>query len=136
MLTTRVCTIAALLGALACANAPDPESGAVPVSASRQADVISESELSDPALVSTNLYEAVRRLRPRFLNARGPSGIANPSAGVVQVSVDGGPLSSASVLQNFLPNSVREVRFLSSADAAQRFGTTANGGGVILVRSR
>lgn len=136
MLARRFCTVAGLLLSVACASAPDPDSDAAPLSVSRQADVITATELTDPALGSANLYEAVRRLRPRFLSSRGPSSIANPSAGTVHVSVDGGPLSAVSVLASFLPNTIAEVRYLNAGDATQRFGANANGGGVLLVKSR
>lgn len=132
----RFSLVAALVGSFACAGAPDPESDAAPTSASHQADLITAAELTDPALGSANLYEAVRRLRPRFLSSRGPSSIANPSAGIVHVSVDGGPLTTVNVLASYMPNTIAEVRYLNSGDAAQRFGTTSNGGGVILVKSR
>ena len=135
MFARRLYLGAALLTTFACAGAPDPEAGAAP-NASHQGDLITTAELNDPSLGSANLLEAVRRLRPRFLSSRGPSSIANPSAGVVHVSTDGGPLASAGVLANYLPNSVVEVRFLNANDAALRFGTAANGGGVILVKSR
>ena len=135
-MSKRLSVIAAIVGSLACATAPDPESAATPASASHQTDVITAAELTDPALGSANLYEAVRRLRPRFLSSRGPSSIANPSAGVVHVSVDGGPLTSVNILASYMPNTIAEVRYLNSGDAAQRFGTTSNGGGVILVKSR
>lgn len=138
MNTKHLWALAALSALLACASGPDPEPDAAPASArsGRTADVITMRELSDPSIGTSNLFEAVRRLRPRFLSSRGPSSINNPAAGIVQVSVDGGPLSSTSVLRTILPNAVSEVRYLNSGEAAQRYGTTANGGGVILVKSR
>jgi hypothetical protein len=52
------------------------------------------------------------------------------------VSVDGGPLSAVDALRDVPATHVREVRYLSASDAAQRFGVRAYSGPVILVTQK
>ena len=39
-------------------------------------------------------------------------------------------------LSRLRPNQIVEIRYLSATDAAQRFGTSAGSGGVIVVKTR
>ncbi len=116
----------------ACAQSGTPVIASAP---SRGSDVITAAELSDPALTGDAL-DAVRRLRPRFLVRRGAQSVRSPDAGSVHVSIDGGPLQTLSILSRFRPIEIAEIRYLNSSDAAQRFGTTAGSGAVILVKSK
>ncbi len=123
---------AAILVALAACSA-NPAPGEAPT---RSADVITAAELADPQIAAGDALQAVQRLRPRFLMTRGTMSSANPQAGSVHVSIDGGPLVSVDNLNRLRPASIEEIRYLSPTDAAQRFGTTAAMGGVILVKSK
>ena len=67
---------------------------------------------------------------------RGAASIRTPDAGTAHVSVDGGALQAVSVLGRMRPAEIAEIRFLSSSEAAQRFGTVANAGAVLLVKMR
>jgi hypothetical protein len=67
---------------------------------------------------------------------RGGSSVKNTTAGNVHVSIDGGPLLTVDNLSRLRPNQIAEIRYLSASDAAQRFGTNAASGGVIVVTSR
>jgi hypothetical protein len=78
----------------------------------------------------------VRRLRPRFLMTRGGASVKNSTAGSVHVSIDGGPLLTVDNLSRLRPSQIAEIRYLNASDAAQRFGTNAASGSVILVKSR
>jgi hypothetical protein len=120
----------------ACASNQSSQSESSATGTSRSSDVITAAELDDPSVTSGNLLQAIQRLRPRFLMTRGAVSGVNASAGSVHVSVDGGPLLTTDALNRLQPSQVREVRYLSAADAAQRFGTAAGSGGVIVVRSR
>ena len=62
--------------------------------------------------------------------------VVTGTAGSVHVSVDGGPLLTVDNLSRLRPTQIAEIRYLNSSDAAQRFGTSAASGGVILVRSK
>jgi hypothetical protein len=105
-------------------------------SASRGSDVITAEELAHPSISSVDALEAVRRLRPRFLAVRGTVSMRVADAGSVHVSVDGGPLVTVSYLSRMRPSEIAEIRFLNANDAAQRFGTNAGSGSVLLIKSR
>lgn len=127
---------AVLVAAMACASGSSANDPGTTVGVGRNADVITAAELSDPAVASGDALEAVRRLRPRFLMTRGAVSAKNPSAGSTHVSVDGGPLLGVDQLSRLRPSQIAEIRYLGASDAAQRFGTNAGSGGVILVKSK
>lgn len=95
-------------------------------------DVITREEIL-AANVST-AEEVVRRLRPEFLRSRGQSS-ADPNANRPVVYVDGVRAGGPEALRNIAANDVREIRYISAADATTRYGT-GHVGGVIEVRIR
>jgi hypothetical protein len=126
-----------LVAAMACASGSSAATeGGTATGAARNADVISAAELADPAIASGDALEAVQRLRPRFLMTRGAMSVKNTTAGSTHVSIDGGPLLAVDALSRLRPSQLFEIRYLNASDAAQRFGTTAGSGGVIMVRSK
>lgn len=131
MFSKRICTSALLVVALACSSNPTPGT-----EHSSNADVITAAELADATVQSGDALQAVQRLRPRFLMTRGASSAKNASAGAVHVSIDGGPLLTVNNLSRYSPSAIREIRYINSIDAAQRWGTVAGSGGVILVKSK
>lgn len=136
MLSWRLCAALLVVTTLGCATrvpsaADRPSSGA-----SRSSDIITALELADPSVASGDALEAVRRLRPRFLAVRGTQSIRMTAAGQVHLSLDGGALQAISNLSRMRVAEIAEIRFLSATEAAQRFGTVAGSGGVILLRSR
>ncbi|MBC8086037.1 MAG: hypothetical protein H7Z40_02130 [Phycisphaerae bacterium] len=98
--------------------------------------MITADELAAPAVRIGDALEAVRRLRPRFLASRGSGSVRNANAGLVRVSVDGGPLQSVNFLSRMRPAEIAEIRFLNATDAAQRFGTASGSGAVMMVKTR
>jgi len=136
MFNKRIYFSALLVAAAACAGGGSPATEGSAVGAGRNADVITAAELSDPAIASGDALEAVQRLRPRFLMTRGAMSVKNTTAGSTHVSVDGGPLLTVDALSRLRPSQILEIRYLSASDAAQRFGTNAGSGGVILVKSK
>lgn len=136
MFGKRVYASTLLVVAMACAGSAATNDPGTTVGAGRNADVITAAELADPAIASGDALEAVQRLRPRFLMTRGTVSAKNSSAGTTHVSVDGGPLLPVDALSRLRPSQIAEIRYLSSSDAAQRFGTNAGSGGVIVVKSR
>jgi hypothetical protein len=133
----RLYASALLVAAMACAggssSANEPNATGT---ATHNADVITAEELADPSVASGDALEAVRRLRPRFLMTRGGASVKNSTAGSVHVSIDGGPLLTVDNLSRLRPSQIAEIRYLNASDAAQRFGTNAASGSVILVKSR
>ena len=137
MIRTRLCIAAALAFVAACTSNPTPGGDPAPVSTvSRHTDIITAEELADPSIAAVNALDAVRRLRPGFLMSRGASSMKNTTAGSVHVSIDGAPLLTVDNLSRLRPAQIAEIRYLNAADAAQRYGTSAGSGAVILVRSR
>lgn len=80
-----------------------------------------------------DLYDAIERLRPRWLKERGSTfGGSNRFA---RVFLNGFSYGDLDFLRQIQVLDVSDVSFLSAADAATRFGTPAGTGGVILVRT-
>ena len=125
------------VGALSAAGcAPAPVSSASSPAAIRSAsDVITEQDLADPTLAGSTVLEAIRRLRPRFLNDRS-GGYAGRDGGP-RVSVNGSTgFVTTSELANFGVSEVSEIRYLSAADAGQRFGLQGTLSPILLVTLR
>ena len=135
-MTRRLLLALALVAACSSNPAPEGEPMTPEQSGASRSDVITAAELDEPSIASVNLYDAIRRLRPRFLMTRGQVSPRNPAAGSTKVSVDGGPLVGIEILARIRPGEVAEVRWLSASDAAQRFGINAASGSVILVKTR
>lgn len=137
MSTKRFLLALAVTAAAACSSNPAPSEEALPEAVgARSSEVITAAELDEPSIASVSLYDAIRRLRPRFLMTRGQVSPRNPAAGSTRVSVDGGPLVGVEILGRIRPGEVAEVRWLSATDAAQRFGLNAASGAVVMVKSR
>jgi hypothetical protein len=77
----------------------------------------------------TDLFEAIRALRPTFLRSRTPS-----PEGVVLV-LDGMRISDVRFLHGVRVTDVVEVRRLSGPEATVRYGT-GHGAGAVIVRTR
>ena len=120
----RLVSSGLLLLLLGCASSGESSSGST-------RDTLTQADLQETS--EETLYEAIQRLRPRWLRARG----ANLEGRTLpQVFVDGSPRGDASVLRQIRVLDVTDVRFLSASDAATRYGTRAGTDGVILVRTR
>ncbi len=97
-------------------------------------NILTAAEISIAKAGEATIYDAIQRLRPQYFRTRGRLG--NEPGGDVSVSVDGGPLSTTDALRNIPATTVKEVRYLSANDAAQRYGVRAYSGPVILVTQR
>lgn len=107
---------------------------AAPRAPSRQQDVITESEISSRATEASNALQVVQKLRPQMLRPRGRSSPTDSlgTGNLPKVIVDDVSYGAIENLANLNANGVREIRFLSAADATTRWGT-GYPGGVILV---
>lgn len=97
----------------------------------------SRNTLTHSDLLTTseaNLFEAIQRLRPQWLRARGSN--FEGRARAPTVFLDGSRRGDVEFLQQIQVADVLDVRFLSSADAATIYGTTTGTGGAIEVRTR
>jgi hypothetical protein len=81
------------------------------------------------ASVYQNALEAVQSLRPAMLRARSGSG------GPVALYVDNVKMLDMTGLSTIPANRVREIRYISAADATTRWGT-GHASGVILVTTK
>ena len=135
-MSRRIWMSAVLAATIACAGNPAPSNESSSPAERRRDNVITAQELSAPEIVTQNLLEAVRRLRPNYLTSRGGGTPGNPKGGRVQVSIDGSALGEVSNLTSYSPAAVREIRYFTAAEAAQKWGTTSNGGAVIMVTSK
>lgn len=133
-----IAALALVFAACASAGATGSHSGSL--------DVIGMEELEDLQGVST-AYDAVQRLRPRFLRGRagslGTRGASDPMSrtssaddgSAVLVYLDGARLGGTEELRRIPVESVREIRYLAGRDATTKYGT-GHGAGVIEVDSR
>lgn len=132
-----LCLCALLSVASACA-AKAPVSGAsdeAPAATPRNRDLITEADLAaDPTLRARTVLEVIQALRPHFLNERGSTlPYVDQEAGKVHASIDGTSIVPVSELSGVNANTVVQIRYLSAAQAMQKFGVAARQGPVILV---
>ena len=80
-------------------------------------------------MANLSAYDAVQRLRPRWLQLRGGTDI--PPV----VFLDGSNMGGPETLRTIQASSVREMRYRDGRDATTRYGT-GYGGGVIEVTTR
>lgn len=99
------------------------------VTRSGQRNLLTADELARAGDVS--LYDALRVLRPTFLQAR-PASTTGTQQAEIQVYI--GPLQMEGVehLREIRAKNVREVRYLEPREANARFGGN-HGGGALLV---
>ena len=93
-------------------------------------NLVTSAELS--RVGDVNLLDALRQLRPTFLQGRnnmpGVQGVA-----AVQVYVDGLRMEGLDYLRQIMARNVKEVRFLEPQQANARFGGNNNGGALVVV---
>ena len=141
MSSKMLCVCLLVVATSACA-AKAPVSGSTDerrTSSSRNRDLITQGDLAaDASLRAQSVLEIVKALRPHFLadhgsNSLSASGLSDPDAGKVHVSIDGGRIVGLPELSGMHGSEILEIRYLNSAQAMQRFGTAARQGPVILV---
>jgi hypothetical protein len=96
-------------------------------------NVITAAEIA--STTAATAYEAVRQLRPAFLQQRTSRRLGGEPAARPIVYVDGIRMGGLDALHRVHVSDVLEIRYLSAHDATTRYGT-GHTGGVIEVRSR
>jgi hypothetical protein len=122
---------------------------ALPVEAAaqrRDRDLIVREELLQSAQKSQDLHQAIRSLRPHFLQGqRGPrtmpgdpprSSIAGRSTPTPVIYVNGNRLGNLDVLSSILTVHVDHVRYLNPNTAAMQLGPGHDAGAILVVLSR
>ena len=127
-----------IAGVPGCASSP-AASGATQQSASSSSrsrgsrDVITQEELAKVDV--QNALDAVRRLRPSYLQTHGglSSSITQGPQDVV-VYVDNTRMGGPSTLAHIPITDVKEIQYLNGPDATQRYGTGHGSGAIIVIR--
>jgi len=119
----------------ACASSPasgptQSSSEPRPASTRVRSDVITAEELAK--VDAPNALLAVQRLRPQFLQTRGQTTIMTSST--IQVYVDGTRMGGPESLEQINTADIKEIRWLSSSEATQRFGTGNAQGAIVVTR--
>jgi len=128
-----------IVGVPGCASSPAGASGATQQSASSPSrsrssrDVITSEELAK--LDVQNALDAVRRLRPNYLQTHGgaSSSITQGPQDVV-VYVDNTRMGGPASLAQIPITDVKEIQYLNGTDATQRYGTGHGSGAIIVIR--
>jgi len=121
----RISIALALAGALAgCASASGSSQNAGP---GRNPDVLTAEEIATTD--ARTAYDAVARLRPRFLIVRGDNHVA-PTP--LRVIVNDVPHANTDALRAIRADEVIEIRYLSSSEASLRWGTGYPDGALVV----
>jgi hypothetical protein len=110
------------LGGAGCAHVPAQEAHAPNVIT---ADQIEASQ-------SVTAYEAIQKLQPNFLVARGPTSLSGTSSAFPNVWLDDVPYGPLATLKDIPAQNVALIRMYRAWEATYKFGT-GNMGGVIEV---
>lgn len=82
-----------------------------------------------------NVLQAIQRLRPQWLQARGVGSFRAGGREGVRVYVDQVPTGGAEVLRTLQVRDVQQIRYLDARTATTRFGTD-HANGAIMVTTR
>ena len=105
-------------------------SGTTPASTtSRNSNVITKAELSQVQVRTAR--QAIEQLRPNWLRNRGISN-ANGADGV-KVYMDVNAMGGAEALDQMSVAEIQEIRYLSPAEATNRFGAGHQAGAIVVV---
>ncbi len=107
-----------IVAAVAVACAPPATSGRT---ASRDNNFITTEEIA--ASQTTNVYDAIKNLRPMFLRSRGATTFDPNSVQTAVVFVDGQKFGSVETLKTMPVLQVTSIRFLTPSDATTKYGT-------------
>ena len=105
---------------------------------SRPQDVITEAEITSRAAEASNALQVVQKLRPQMLRSRGRFSPADSSGTTMipKVIVDDVAYGNVDALANVNAIAVREIRYLSAADATTRWGTGYPGGAILVTMKK
>lgn len=87
-----------------------------------------------PEMLDLDAYQVVRRIRPFFLQSRGPTSLLLPT-NQVTVFIDDMPIGGVSELATIRVRDIRSIRFMSASEAVIRYGRRF-AGGIIRLTSR
>ena len=109
-------------------------SGSESAGPSRSRNLITAEEMM--AVPHSSVFEAVRALRPRWLQARSGATFSSPQRQTPRVYVDGQLRGELDEMWTMLPSEVGEIRYMSASDATTRFGTNHIAGAIVITTRR
>lgn len=71
---------------------------------------------------ASDAYDAVQKIRPSWLTARGPASITDDSPTVVSVFMGGSHVGDSEFLRSLRPDDVEMLRYYEAGEASARFG--------------
>jgi hypothetical protein len=95
--------------------------------------IISEYELNQSA--TNNALDAIRRLRPQWLNYQAPTSVSNPNPPLPVVYVDESFVGEMNTLNQMMISQLESISFYKAPEAMLKFGTNRSGG-VIAVTTK
>ena len=102
----------------------------VPAQDARVPNVITAEQIEGTQSVTA--YEAIQKLQPNFLVARGPTSLSGTSSAYPNVYLDDVPYGPLATLKDIPAQNVAMIRMYRAWEATYKFGT-GNMGGVIEV---
>jgi hypothetical protein len=88
--------------------------------------IISEYELNQSG--TNTASEAIRRLRPQWLNYHAPTSVSNPNPPIPVVYVDESFVGDLSTLNQMLISQLESISFYKPPEAMIKYGTNRTGG--------
>jgi hypothetical protein len=131
-MSARLAYLLAAGALVACAT-----TGANPTIARQSASVLTAEEIESAHADATTLYDAIARLRPNWLAAKGvTSGYYNADTQYAMVYLDGQQYGALNTLRNIQAYNVGMIRYYDVTQAGARFGIKGGSSGVIEVLSK
>jgi hypothetical protein len=111
--------------------------GTNPSVARQSSTVLTAEEISQAHADATSAYDAIARLRPNWLAAKGvTSGYYNANTQYATVFLDGQAYGDLNTLRNIAAYNVGSVHYYDVTQAGARFGLKGGASGVIEVMSK
>lgn len=127
---TAITALALVTGCAASRSAvavPSPEARPIRAQTPTRASLVAQEEIRSVETGYTAL-EAVRRLRPEFLNRHATPMPGDAEEGFAVVYLDGVRLGGLKTLENIPVTTIVEIRYLRPSAAAQWLGKNHRGG--------
>ena len=118
-----------MVGVIACASTPSRQDGSVPA---RMGSVLTAEEMVNAHADVGNMYDAVARLRPKWVAPRVTMSSTSGS-NYAQVFVDDQAVGDINALRAINAYQVGDVRYYDVSQAGARFGIRAGTNGAIEV---
>lgn len=131
-MSARLVYLLAAAALVGCAS-----TGANPSVSRQSAAVLTAEEISTAHADATTAYDAIARLRPNWLSAKGvTSGYYNADTQYAMVFLDGQPFGNLSSLRNIAGYNIGSAHYYDVTQAGAKFGIRGGSSGVIEITSK